>query len=391
MRVPQGSFPASEIGNASSHRSGTPVPARTLKTPVVAAVPRMVLRNMTCRDSPSASGVGLVSLRARPDVAQAARPDYYPGLRDTVGWSMQAGVPSETQPHLQRIAAGQALMQSLMPGLDAQLRDVLAVHEARRATLGQLDAQLVAQTLRVTGGAKEAERKNVRLLELAAARHEQWLQGEDAAQAARAEAKPYMGRLLYRLQTRHGCASGRRADRITIDDSLQGSVDPRQLRSWARCFYRLAGPNAPVAGRLSFVKNQARPCFDAARGEVNLGARPDARTVFHELAHAMETDVFDLMQDAESWRQARAEVAHGHSEPAPLVELCPGARYGAEEQAMQDHFISPYVGKVYEIFGSEVLSMGLEHFVSAGRMLLLYEQDPEHFFFVMGALEEVEP
>ncbi len=282
-------------------------------------------------------------------------------------------------------------MQRLTPGLDTQLRDVLAVHEARRATLAQLDTQLVAETLRGTGGAKEAERKNVRLLELAAARHELWLQGEDAAQAARADAKPSMGRLLYRLQTRHGPKSGRRADRIRIDDSLQGSVDPRQLRGWARCFYRLAGPNAPVAARLSFVKHHARPCFDAATGEVNLGAHPDARTVFHELAHAMETDVFDLMQDAESWREARAEVAHGHADPVPLLQLCPGARYGAEEQAVQDHFISPYVGKVYEIFGSEVLSMGLEHFVTAGRMLSLYEQDPEHFFFVMGALEELQP
>lgn len=393
MRLMQGNFPSSENEITFKRR------AQDTARPAPAPAPDRVERGPPAPDrgpprpGVAAPGLSLLSLRAQ---GQAPAPaavtgDYHPGLRNTVGWSRLKDLPDHQQSHLQRIEAGRALVDRLAPGLRGRLDQHLAVHEARREALRTVDARLVAEALRSAPTRRQADRKNVRLLELAAERHDLWLECEEQSIEARRGVQVPMGHLLYRLQTRHGHVAGRRADRIGVHPSLEGVVDEGRLRSWARAFYRLAGPNAPVPERLTFVRTESRPCFDAGLGEVNLGDRPDARVVFHELGHAMEVDVFDLMQDAEAWRQARSHNAHGVEDPVRLKELCPGASYGPQEVALRDHFISPYVGKVYEIFGSEVVSMGLEHFVSSAAMTQLYEQDPEHFLFAVGALVEVQP
>lgn len=385
MRVVQGNFPRSEIGTT------TVKPARgalSIQADVRGTPPNRFLP--LSEGAPRNSGLSLLQLRQPRMQNQLGGEEYHPGFRNTVGWSEYAGIAKSKQCHLQMIGAGTGLMDDLAPGLRGLLARRLAVNLPGRQALRQIDAKIVQQAQRVATTPQQSETKNTRLLEMAAERHDIWSQVDELAIEARNRVAPDVGRLLRRLHTRHGPTAGRRADKIHIDERTQQKM-PAQLRSWARAFYRLTGANAPVPERLTFTQSTDRAFFDAGQGLLNLGRNIDADTVFHELGHAMETDVFDVMQATESWRNARAENAHGTLEPVALAQLCPGARYPVEEQAMQDHFISPYVGRVYEVFGSEVLSMGLEHFVSTARMTQLFERDPEHFLLIMGALQEVQP
>lgn len=315
--------------------------------------------------------------------------DYAPGFRDTVGWSACPEIARAEQPHLRLIEAGAELMDALAPGLRGELARTLRADAVLREGVELLDAKLVAALARPARTRLEAERRNVGLLELAADRHELWLQAEEAAEAARRTAAGPMGRLQFRLLRRHGPAARRRADAVRIDPALAEVVDPAQLRTWTRAFFALAGPAAPAPERLELAPGGRRASFDAASGRLSIGLDVDAGTVFHELGHALETDNFEVMLAASAWRDARAAKVDADLAPAPLRTLCPGAPYGEDEVALEDHFVSPYVGKLYELFGSEVISTGLEHFVSGARMARLFEQDPEHFLLVLGALEEV--
>ncbi len=385
MRVLQGNFPRSEIGTTPLRpvRPKPHIQHESSRPPRSGGLPGL-------NGSKATHGLSLLQIRQPRMQNQLGGDEYHPGFRNTVGWSQRAGRAKSKQPHLQMVSAGTALMDGLAPGLRRKLARRLAVNLPGRQALRIIDDKIVKEAQRVASTPQQSAIKNNRLLEMVAERHDIWLQVDELAIAARRQIAPDMGRLMRRLHTRHGPAAGRRADRIQIADSVKDRM-PAQLRSWARAFYRLTGPNAPIPERLTFTRSTDRAFFDAGPGHVNLGKHIDADTVFHELGHAMETDVFDVMQAAESWRDARSENAHGTLEPVALAELCPGARYPVEEQALQDHFVSPYVGRVYEVFGTEVLSMGLEHFVSTARMTQLYEQDPEHFLLVLGALEEVQP
>ena len=73
-----------------------------------------------------------------------------------------------------------------------------------------------------------------------------------------------------------------------------------------------------------------------------------------------------------------------------LREHTGDTRYEPHERALLGDFSSPYVGRVYPPgqAATEVVTTGLERFTSPREMLNFYLQDPEHFLFTAGAIDQ---
>jgi uncharacterized protein YukE len=104
-------------------------------------------------------------------------------------------------------------------------------------------------------------------------------------------------------------------------------------------------------------------------------------TLWHEMGHHAEFENPELRNALANWVRSRATLQQQVS-----LRSLTGLAYASHEKAYPDHFIDPYVGKVYNDNSTEVLSMGLEHFVDAKSMLKLYRKDRDHFFLVVGAI-----
>ena len=144
--------------------------------------------------------------------------------------------------------------------------------------------------------------------------------------------------------------------------------------------------NGKSAGAFKKIKvDSARPNADIEKGAINLGRSetPDARkeALFHEFGHIFEMNS-SLYKSTTKWLDQRV------TGPAqPMNKLAKFSGYGDDEVARPDHFIDPYVGKVYPGGVTEVLAMGLERMISPKAMLQFYQSDPEHFLLTVGAIK----
>jgi hypothetical protein len=173
---------------------------------------------------------------------------------------------------------------------------------------------------------------------------------------------------------------------LVIEPSALAHASEAQLRQWAADFYRLV-PNGPAPEGLRLVHNDPRPHAEQ-NGALNVGDAPTRGVMFHELGHYVEYRNPALGDAARAWVLARSRAANGGAEArSHLNDLTGGTFYRAHEHAFEDHFETPYIGKDYGAQRmSEVLTVGLEYFNTPERMLELYQRDPEHFFFVLGAI-----
>jgi hypothetical protein len=313
------------------------------------------------------------------------------GRRETVGWSgTPTASPAPGQEHLGVIHQG---IERMPTETRAQLDTLLTRAEngdpalvAEQGRLAERQAALYerqGRIYRLPEAQRAGERQviDTELAQVEAARTDvdQRLEADKAA--ARNQAIQVMGRFRSSIQGDSASARGRAND-LRVADSAD--AHGTNARHWAANFLRLVGP-ALDPSRIEVVQTDRR-ANAAPSGQLNLGARPSETTTFHELGHYLEYQNPQLRQAALAWRDARGQHANGRVEVAPLQQLRPDAGYGPGERAVEDHFVSAYVGKTYAEGHSEVLSMGLERFTNARDMLRLYQQDPEHFFFTLGAL-----
>lgn len=144
--------------------------------------------------------------------------------------------------------------------------------------------------------------------------------------------------------------------------------------------------NGKAAETFKKIKvDSARPNADIEKGAINLGRSetPDARkeALFHEFGHILEMNS-GLYKSTTKWLDQRV------TGPAQSMnKLSKFSGYGDDEIARPDHFIDPYVGKVYPGGITEVLAMGLERMISPKSMLQFYQSDPEHFLLTVGAIK----
>lgn len=184
----------------------------------------------------------------------------------------------------------------------------------------------------------------------------------------------------------NAAAAQQRAAQLRIEPGAASRASEAQLRAWAAEFYRLV-PNGPDPSGIRMVHNDPRP-EAGQNGALNVGDAPTAGVVFHELGHYVEYRTPALAEAARAWVLARSRAANGGSESLnSLNVLTRDSFYRSNEFAFDDHFETPYIGKDYgNARITEVLTVGLEYFNTPERMLQLYQRDPEHFFFVLGAL-----
>ena len=105
------------------------------------------------------------------------------------------------------------------------------------------------------------------------------------------------------------------------------------------------------------------------------------RTLFHEVAHSLEIEDPELFRISRNWIEDRAT-----GPGASLNAITKKTIYDNDEYAFPDHFLSPYVGKIYPN-ATEVWSMGVERLSSPSHMLKFAAEDPEHFNMVVGLLK----
>lgn len=130
------------------------------------------------------------------------------------------------------------------------------------------------------------------------------------------------------------------------------------------------GPNGPRA-------------YALPNGTINV-ADGNPTTILHEMGHLWEWANPSLHRAATDWRAARATDTQAQL----LREMTGSSEYRVGEVALPDHFSDPYIGKVYDAASgtSEVLTTGVQRFLDPGGMVRLYNDDPEQFFLMLGAL-----
>lgn len=171
-----------------------------------------------------------------------------------------------------------------------------------------------------------------------------------------------------------------------------------QLQTAADEFYGLAGEKANKIGALTIRKTkEARAYADYEKREINVGsqakkdsserkAQDDKFTLFHELGHFLERSHPDILQSSLGFIASRSRS----DTPKKLSEIVPGtAFYDEDEVAYEGNFITPYAGKVYGDFATEVISIGVEPFAHERSMMNFYLEDEGHFMLILGVLSHV--
>jgi hypothetical protein len=184
-------------------------------------------------------------------------------------------------------------------------------------------------------------------------------------------------------------AATRFANSIEIDAAAANGKSAKELRRDAMEYHLITGGGGESTLK-SFTRDDDRAYANIKRQAVNIGANPTRDIMFHEMAHHLEAEDPNVGKAALDWIKRRAT-----GKLQKLSELTGNSGYKDNEIAVPDHFLKPYVGKVYlnpktgkPMPTTEVVSMGVERFASPEKMVEFYLQDPEHFMFTLGIMRK---
>jgi hypothetical protein len=310
-------------------------------------------------------------------------------VRDTVGWSATTD-PSASRAHLSAIARGMGRVDAAVPGLVARLRAAARPNEA----LLERRADLAAQLARAWPGGSAAPDA------LGEATHAALVAQLDAIDAMleqdafeRLGPPVLRGPLLAEVEQLVASLEERdvlevaeaRATLVDVDPSVVAAGLPLEVARHALTrFFALTGDRVEADG-LHVVARGRRGHYDPVTRTLDLGRPASAMALLHELGHALEASVPEVDAAARAWRDARCLGSGLSFEPQSLA-LVTGVAYAPDEVARLDHFVDPYVGRVYGDAASEVVSMGLQHFATSRTLLRFALSDLEHFFLLVGVL-----
>lgn len=146
--------------------------------------------------------------------------------------------------------------------------------------------------------------------------------------------------------------------------------------------YRLTGGNIPTLKRLGYTTKRAYA--NEGDGFINVGASERPAIIFHEVGHHLEYSNPALKESANAFLEKRSS-----GKIQTLRKITGSKVYKADEVAVIDNFVDPYVGKKYKNGSTEVISMGLERFSTPEEMQKFRDKDPEHFHYILGVLAHV--
>lgn len=114
-----------------------------------------------------------------------------------------------------------------------------------------------------------------------------------------------------------------------------------------------------------------------------------SRVLVHELGHTLEYDDPRVLDAAIKFLEKRTAGETARK----LSALVPGSSYADHEIAMEDKFLSTYMGKIYKTtdatkrqYATEIVSMGVEWLYAEPEHLA---QDPEYFDFIVKLLRGI--
>ena len=113
----------------------------------------------------------------------------------------------------------------------------------------------------------------------------------------------------------------------------------------------------------------------------------DIKALFHEMGHHVEFASHNY------YEEVGVQFVRGRA-TGPIEQLSvlsPGSKYEADEVALPNHFLKPYVGKVYPGNTSEVVSMGLQALSHPKLLAELALKDPDHLALVIGMASQRVP
>jgi hypothetical protein len=168
-----------------------------------------------------------------------------------------------------------------------------------------------------------------------------------------------------------------------------GGLKNREQQKAIGDFYAMVGTGkTPTYRWTESMGKDFRACASPT-GYIKLDEKANRTTVIHEIAHHIEFSHPEVERAAAQFRYSKCERKGGSTSLKPLKEIVPGSRYDADERAMTDKFVSPYVGKFYSDGSTEVVSMGMQHLGKHNDFIKLLDKDPEHAHFIIGMLHHL--
>ena len=354
----------------------------------------------------------LADIKPESKGAAESAPDFHTEnvTRPTVGW---AGEPTLTPPlgqsHRRLIAQGMAYMDKVAPGYRQRLDQLVdadpdpekAAHcrklndeqnqlfQAHGALLAHPEAYVKKQ---MPSKLEQHQALNKRITKI----HSEWESTQGAIDSLERnnllKARGLSGDFLSKLRSQNAEGESQNASEAVLlgagaQEALRDQgIEVGTLKNWVNEFHHQTG--LPKPNKLEFRHTGPRPQYWAQGDYVNLGDNFGKRWLLHEVAHRAEYSNPEVSLASKDWVRARANAAgNSGTEGRSLKDIAGSDFYDREEKALENHFVSPYVGKLSPDSATEVLSVGLEHFDDPGRMLKLYRRDPEHFFLVLGSME----
>jgi hypothetical protein len=184
-------------------------------------------------------------------------------------------------------------------------------------------------------------------------------------------------------QARRMATSAERDKEHPVEKGFPRGYSLRRLYQNLATFHQLTGGSTTTLKVLRHDRDRAYA--DSSDGSLNVGTSDTPmecrRVIFHEAGHHFEFSNPAIAEAAKNWIKSRAS-----GEIKSMSVLTGSDSYNSNEKGYPDKFIHPYVGKVYNDSATEVISMGLELFAHSWTMHNFHKQDPEHFYFVLGAI-----
>ncbi|MBQ7609091.1 MAG: hypothetical protein IJU76_14170 [Desulfovibrionaceae bacterium] len=151
--------------------------------------------------------------------------------------------------------------------------------------------------------------------------------------------------------------------------------DEEEFKKDAAEFYQLVGGKI---GPVQFFTTESDRSFAQGRTSIAISNKFDKEVLFHELGHLVEGF------DKNVYHANRAFIVTRATGDPKRLNTLSKLKYRNNEIAYPDHFTDPYVGKIYSHDSTEVLSMGIQNFISPTALAHFIDKDKEHFELIIG-------
>jgi SPP1 gp7 family putative phage head morphogenesis protein len=166
----------------------------------------------------------------------------------------------------------------------------------------------------------------------------------------------------------------------STESKARVTADHKQVAKWLGALTDASVTLPDVNVKASHKRARYAHRLGTGKGTIEVNGRAFGGDLAHEWGHALENFDPRAKSAVTSFLAARTV----NDAPQYLRDLT-GIPYSRAEIAKPDHFLNPYMGKLYRHGATEITSMGLD-LLRMQRGAELYSHDPEHFWLTLGIL-----